>query len=739
MSTRQKRLFKDLFFYGTQFYRPPNPPADHRIKDLENIEKLGFNVIKIFAEWNWINHHEGVYDFDELIEIIEKAGELEINIVINARIESAPYWLAKKYPDSHYVSAKGIKLELQTRGNTPIGGWPGLCLDHPGVKAEAEKFFIQIAKVLGNYDNMKIIDCWNEPHIEPCKTNDSATIGDFLFCYCSNTIDRYREWLKERYKTLENLNTKWFRKYGDFTDIDPPRKLNDYVDMMEWRKFMTWAQADKMSWRYKTLKENLPPDKLVMTHTSLHGNGVSYDVASGNYGLYGCDDYKFSRDVDLFGLSMFPLWGNADVFDICCDLDIVRSSSRGKTCINLELQGGGATSWPTALSRSPIPERHHFRLWNFTDIAFGIKGIMYWQYRGEMLGREAPGFGLVKRDGSFTERSDETSRICGFLNKYPELFNSFEPIINKAAIVISRDSYYLNFASDGNENYSASSLKGIHRFLLKNNIGPDFLVEEMLEEKIFDYELIYLVMPFVMDTKTADILKKYVQEGGIIISDCAVGIFNRYGVSSEVIPSCGLSELFGAVQDELRQFNLKNREGMEEKADGNIDGQPDIYLRGVNKLKSCSMKMTSFLENYLLKGAEPLLEYKGKIAGTINEFGKGKAYLFGTSLGQSLFLRDKGTENTLLRVLDNEKIEHYCNDSLIIRDLKYGKLQAAVIINPNKERIKQSISFRKEIRIIDSYDKGFQYKLSGGSLAFEINPEDANCLIYEYQWTLFDR
>jgi len=728
----KKELFKDLYFYGTQFYRPPNPPANQRMKDLENIKKLGFNVIKVFAEWNWINHHEGVYEFDELIEIIEKARELEINIVINARIEQAPYWLAKKYPDSYYVSGKGRKIELLTRGNTPTGGWPGLCLDHPEVKAEAGKFFIQIAKVLGNYDNMKIIDCWNEPHIETCKTIYGSTIGDLLFCYCSNTIDRYREWLKERYKTIDNINNKWFRRYRDFSDIDPPKVLSDYVDMMEWRKFMTWAQADKMSWRYKTLKENLPPGKLVMSHVAVHGNTVSDDVASGDYGLYGCDDYEFSKDLDLFGLSKFPFWDNQDAFDICCDLDIVRSYSRDKTCINLELQGGGASAYPTPLTAGPLPGRHYFRLWNFTEIAFGIKGIMYWQYRGEMLGWEAPGFGLVKRDGSFTERSDEASKICRFLNKYPELFNNFEYVRNKAAIVVSRDSHYLNFAAAGDENYSARSTRGIYRFLLKNNIDPDFMVEEQLADKIFDYNLVYLVMPFVVDSKIADILKKYVENGGIIISDCAVGIFNKYGASSEVIPSCGLSELFGVVQDGLRQFDLKNIEDYYKK-EIDFDGKPDIYLNGVNELKFYTVKMTSFLENYLLKGAEPILEYENKIVGSVNKYGKGKAYLFGTSLGGSLFFKDRDTEKALLEVLDNENIKHYCKDNLIIRDLKYGKLQAIVIINPNTEKIKQSISFKKDIKIVDSYDKDFQYKLSGGSLSFEINPEDANCLIYEYQ------
>ena len=92
----ERKLFKDLFFYGTQFYRPPNPPRKERMKDLENIKKLGFNVIKIFAEWNWMNHEEGKYDFEELIEIIEKALDLEIYIDINTRLEQAPYWVAEK-------------------------------------------------------------------------------------------------------------------------------------------------------------------------------------------------------------------------------------------------------------------------------------------------------------------------------------------------------------------------------------------------------------------------------------------------------------------------------------------------------------------------------------------------------------------------------------------------------------------------------------------------------------------
>ena len=730
MST-QNNLFKDFYLYGAQFYRPPNPPADQRMKDLENIKKLGYNFIKIFAEWNWINHHEGVYEFDELIEIIKKSRELDINIVINARLEQAPYWAAEKYPDSRYVNARGRKIELQARSNTPTGGWPGLCFDHQGVKEDAEIFMIQIAKELGNYDNVKIIDCWNEPHIAPYENSDSVTIGDFLFCYCPHTVTKYREWLEQRYSTIENINNKWYRRYRNFTDINPPRRLMDYVDMMEWRKFMTWSMSDKMTWRYRTFRNNLPPDTVIMSHPGGHG------ITNG-YGLLGCDDYELSKDLDLFGLTLNRRF---NAFDFCCELDIVKSSSRNKKCLNLELLGGqyvknATQNPPSGLSRSQIPKRNNYRLWNFADVAFGMKGIMYWQYRGEMLGEEAPGFGLVKRDGSFTERSDETSRICRFLNTYPELFNNFASTKNKTAIVILRDSYYFNFAAEGNETYSSRSAKGVYRFLLKNNVGPDFLVEEMLEDQIFDYELIYLVMPFVIDSKTADILKKYVENGGIIFSDCALGIFNRYGVSSEIVPSCGLNNLFGASQDELRQFDLQNIEEIYQKDfksfDYVIEKIPDIYFKGTNKLTSYKIKMTTFLENFSLDGAEPIFEHEDKIVATLNVFGKGKAYLFGTSVGQSLFLGDRDTEEALLRILDIENIKHHCKDDLIIKDLKGNNLGAIIIINPNRVEIKQSISMEKEIKIIESFNSAFQYNLSRKSLSFKIDKEDANCLVYEY-------
>lgn len=725
------KLFENAFFYGTQFYRPPNPPSAQRARDLENVKSLGFNVIKIFAEWNWINHHEGVYDFGELIEIAQQAEQLDIAIVVNTRLEQAPYWLVEKYPDSLYVNARGRQIEIQTRGNTPTGGWPGVCLDHSGAREEAGRFLKEIAQALGGYESVQIFDCWNEPYIEPMDFSDRASLGDVLFCYCPSTVAKYREWLKSEYGSIGRINATWFRRYRDFNDINPPRRLMDYVDMMQWRTFMSWSMAEQMSWRCATLKGCLPEGKRVMSHTALFG-------AVSGFGLHGCDEHQMSKDLDLFGISCFPLWAESDAYAVYRDVGITRNMARGKKCLNLELQGGVVVSSPTGLSRSKTPRRNDLRLWNFCDVACGMKGIMYWHYRSEMLGWEAPGFGLVKRDGGFTERSDEASKLCRFFNRHQRLFNNCVVENDTAAILVNKDSYYLNFASEGQETYSTISAQGMHRFLLRHGIAADFLYEEMFERELSRYKVAYLLLPLVISEDTAAILREYVGNGGVLISDCGVGSFSRWGVASEVIPSCGLDGLFGAVQEDFRQFDFQNREEIPADSFAVLKGQrpetePPVYLNGSNALADQRVKMTTFLECYALKGATPLLEYEGRIAGTMNSFGKGRAYLFGTALGQSLYFRDQDTESALLKILQSEGIDTTYRNELIIRDLRHDGEGAVVLISPGKQKVSGSFSFAEDVRIIESYDADFRYTLSGGTLDFEINPEDANCIVYAYR------
>ncbi|MBN2073661.1 MAG: beta-galactosidase [Actinobacteria bacterium] len=724
-----KKLLNGKFLYGTQFFRPPNPPREQRMEDLKNISKMGLNIIKLLAEWNWINYREGIFDFDEVIEIIEESGKLGIIVDVNTRIENAPYWVAEKYPESHYVDSRGNKLYLQARSNTPTGGWPGLCYDHQGARSSAEMFLKKCGEVLGKYENV-IFDCWNEPHIEGVDGTGSMGIEDQLFCYCESTIKKYRAWLQEKYGNIDNINSLWFKRYRDFKDIRPPRKLIDYVEMMEWRKFMTWSMAEQMGWRYRAIKDSCSPDKIVMSHSVSHGilNGFS---------LFGCDDYQLSEHPDLYGLTLYPKWANSDAYDVCSDIDATTGMSRGKACINAELQAGECICNPTALSMSKAPGRNDFRLWNFINLSSGIKGVIYWQYREEMLGHEAPGVGLNKRDGSPTYRTDEVAKIGNFINKYPALFNSIKVPSGDVAIIINRDSLYLNFASERNEDLSTCSIRGIHRFLLKNGIKADFLIDGRLEEKLKNYRIAFMPVPLVMDEKIAGIIKEYVAGGGIIISDCAAGYFDKFGVAQERVPSFGLEEVFGVRKDSLRQFDAQNREEVITvfwPEHHNIPPKPDMYLKGTGKFDSCRVKVDFFLENYLVGTAGTILESDGRVAGTVNSYKGGRAYMIGTMATRLLLFDNPDNTKLFEKILASEGFALNKNNNLIIRnfDRADGSNSVLFVINPSMEEASGSYGFQGGIKIVDYFDdRCIDFNLDGSRLDFRIGPEDGACIIYK--------
>ena len=52
--------------YGSQYYRPPFPYRGCWENDLDNMVSLGFNTVKLWAVWNWIEREPGVFQFDDL-------------------------------------------------------------------------------------------------------------------------------------------------------------------------------------------------------------------------------------------------------------------------------------------------------------------------------------------------------------------------------------------------------------------------------------------------------------------------------------------------------------------------------------------------------------------------------------------------------------------------------------------------------------------------------------------------
>src|SRR5699024_6470053 len=55
------------------------------------------------------------------------------------------------------------------------------------------------------------------------------------YCYCDNCADGFREWLKDRYETIEAVNTAWNtffwgHTFYEWDEIVPPNELSEEWD-----------------------------------------------------------------------------------------------------------------------------------------------------------------------------------------------------------------------------------------------------------------------------------------------------------------------------------------------------------------------------------------------------------------------------------------------------------------------------------------------------------------------------
>ncbi|MCL6630112.1 MAG: beta-galactosidase, partial [Armatimonadetes bacterium] len=522
-----------MFPYGTQYYRTPNPPEGEWEKDFDNIASQGFTLVKIWAMWNWINYEEDKYDFAHFDTLFELARKNGLKILINVILENAPYWLICRHQGAFYVASNGEPFEPIARPNTPGGGWPGLCLDNKPVKLEAEKFLKAVGTRYANSDVLWGYDVWNEVFFE---LYGYTGFENRQFCYCEGSRQLFVEWLKRRYGTLDQLNKAWYRRYSDWAEVYPPRYLGSYPDWLDWLRFRIETRKDLMRWRVQTLRSVDKKHQLI-------SHGVGWTLHS--MPTYLTNDFDIAKEVDQWGLSSFPMWGNMDAGEYCRSLDLVRSASAqyGKRWWQSELQGGQSSM---GLVRSRIPRGEDIAQWNWLAFMVGAKGLMYWQWRPELLGPESPGFGLCKLDGSRTDRTETASWFSRFMNSHPELEQA-EALAGECAIVVVPESQLFAYLADGKTDAYWKSVYGIYRALWNVNVQVDFCTLD----RVNNYPLVFLPFPLMLEEWQVDRLKDYVSRGGVLVSDAAPAHFTDHGYCSFTVPGAGLDEVFGAVEDEM--------------------------------------------------------------------------------------------------------------------------------------------------------------------------------------------
>lgn len=500
------------------YYYPEHWSSNQWERDLKRMASLGFGFTH-FGEFAWamMEPEEGKFEFDWLDSAIELANKYNLDVIMCTPTPTPPAWLTEKHPEILIVTETGTKLRHGTRLH--VNG------THPVYKEYTKKIVEQLAQRYGNNPGIIGWQIDNEPHFRG------------LYDYSEHAQLSFREWLKNRYNSIEALNNAWGNAfwsmtYNNFEQIRIPNKqetqtVNPHA-LIDFQRFTYEALGSFLAFQAQILRDKISPSQFITTNyayykflpsVNLFQNREDLDFASHTmYLLSTYLNYPEGKLAYRLGSGM----------ELSFSAEFARSVN-GATGI-MELQPG-QINWGTWNSQ-PLPGA--VRMWIWHAFALGDEFVCTYRFRQPLYGGEQYHKGIMETDGitvspggkeyvqTITEiksldknaykipvPNDYKSRITGFLWKQDNLLD-----LENTKHTASWDTwqhYYIYYLK-------LKSLGAKVVFLTENDpISPEkypFLVAPAYE----------MVNQFIREK-----LEKYVKDGGHLILSCRSGMKDENG------------------------------------------------------------------------------------------------------------------------------------------------------------------------------------------------------------------
>ena len=395
------------------------------------------------------------------------------------------------------------------------------------------------------------------------------------FCFCPNTVARFRAWLEKKYGTLDRLNQSWYRRFASWQEVEPSRlsTILSYTDYIDWRNFIQAKLGDDLRDRYDAVKRGAP-DRVAASHAA--GPNLFTSPLAGDGSP---DDWIMQQQVDYWGTSFYPKHS----YPIGRDpswrgalLDFARSAgySGGRGLWIGELQAGFGT---VALNVSSTVTPADLRTWTWSAISRGAKGINFYAWYPMSSGYESGGFGMIQLDGTITERARVAGEIARIVERNQQLFLNAHPPQAQVAIVYNPLAYMVGgrqraATTSGPQSEVAGierdSMLGVYRAWFSSNVPIDFIhIQRLNQQQLAQYRLIYLPYPLMIPAASSSELAEYVRNGGALVAEARLGWNNENGRAAERIPGMGLDQVMGCRETAVESVTGSRTELIWESGD----------------------------------------------------------------------------------------------------------------------------------------------------------------------------
>ncbi|WP_105901733.1 beta-galactosidase [Vibrio gangliei] len=561
-------------------------------KDIELMKQSKCNVMSVgIFSWAMLEPTEGEFNFSWLDETLERLHSNNINVFLATPSGARPAWLSQKYPDVLRVGGNRQKNLHGERHNH--------CFSSPNYR---KKVTIMNAKLAERYAHHPAVIGW---HI----SNEYG--GE---CHCDYCQDEFKTWLKEKYKTLDNLNqawwsTFWSHTYSDWSQIESPSPIGEnsvHGLKLDWKRFTTDRVTD-------FCRHEIEPLKAVNPELPTIANFMEY--------FYDFDYWKLGKAIDIISWDSYPLWhkGENDL-ELACYTgmyhDLMRTI-KSQPFLLME-STPSQTNWQP-ITKLKKPGMH--LLASMQAVAHGSDSVQYFQWRKSRGSVEKFHGAVVDHVGHLETRvGKEVIAVGETLNNVSELVGSRTQA--DVAIIFDWDSRWAMDDASGPRNEGLHYEKTVteqYRTFWEQGINCDIIeqLSDFSPYKVLVAPILYMIKPGV-----AERIEAFVKAGGTFVATYWTGIVNDTDL-------CFLGGFPGGSESPLRKtLGIWAEE---------IDSLYDEERVDISSLQSNPLGVTGQFEaKHLcevihLEGAEAVCEYQsdffaGQPCVTVNQHGAGKAY-----------------------------------------------------------------------------------------------------------------
>ena len=554
-------------------------------EDARLMAETGVKLVRL-AEFAWcrLEPSDGVFDFDWLDDAVRIFADHGIDVVIGTPTNCPPRWLCEKHPDILPVGDNGKTNPIGIRGHR--------CMNSPVFREYAGRIVDRLAEHYSNFGNVIAWQIDNELEAN--------------ICYCETCTDKHREWLKNKYGTIEALNRAygnvvWSGEYSSWEQVDPPYGgynpawLNPAY-MLDLRRRAAEDVTQFAEFQADIIRSHIPGAKIT-TNTWFCSNIPAFRELFADLDFVSYDNYPATGIPDDY----------EDIYTHAPHLDLMRGIKRKDFWIMEQLSGGIGCWMPMQKTTRP----GMIKGYALQAFAHGADTVVHFRWRTANTGAEMHWHGLIDHSNVPGRRFAEFAELCREAEGLADLRGT--ELRADVAVLFSPESeaaFKLQPQTDG---FSyMEQIKLVHQAFARYGVNVDIIDEH---EDISQYKIVCVPALYIVSDDVVSRLYSFARSGGTVVITARSGVKNSNN-------NCIMEQL-PTVYKELAGCHVSEYDpiGWSRAKLRFTDGEVFDCRQWCDILEPDTAEALACYDSDF---------YAGKPAVTVNRYGSGTAYYIGT-------------------------------------------------------------------------------------------------------------